>query len=197
MLTSCFCLFACISKFEKVEVRDDAGKITESYTIDKETKKRQGIYHRFINERLVEESYYKQDTLDGKRYLFDEEGNRIIAETYQAGIYHGPYYSYYPDGSIKIEGQYQAGTMEDVWTKYYASGQLMEKVRMHKNEENGPFIEYHENGNLKAEGSYLNGDNEHGELLLYDESGELERKMECNKGICHTTWTREKGLHAN
>lgn len=64
----------------------------------------------------------------------------------------------------------------------------MEEVMFADNEENGPFTEYHKNGSLKAEGNYLNGDNEHGLLKLYNEEGELVRKMQCDSGICQTTW---------
>ena len=49
-------------------------------------------------------------------------------------------------------------------------------------------MEYFRNGNLKAEGSYLDGDNEHGLLKLYDETGRLIRKMECEQGVCRTFW---------
>ena len=78
--------------------------------------------------------------------------------------------------------------MTGKWKKYYESGALFEEVTFSDNKENGPFIEYYENGNLKAEGEYLEGDNEHGLLSLYNEKGELERKMECQKGICKTIW---------
>ena len=36
---------------------------------------------------------------------------------------------------------------------------------------------------------YLDGDNEHGELKLFDEQGVLTKKMNCDKGICRTSWT--------
>ena len=81
--------------------------------------------------------------------------------------------------------------MQGIWKKYYESGKLMESVTMRDNEENGPFVEYWENGNLKAEGAYLDGDNEDGELKLYDEHGELEKTMQCERGMCYTTWKKE------
>jgi len=77
------------------------------------------------------------------------------------------------------------------WKRYYDSGELMEIVNFVENEENGPFVEYYKNGNKKATGNYLDGDNEHGELELFDEQGELIKKMNCNKGICRTSWTKE------
>ena len=48
--------------------------------------------------------------------------------------------------------------------------------------------------NSKAEGTYIDGDNEQGELKLYDEQGELEKIMQCERGICHTTWKKEMSV---
>jgi len=175
-----------------VEIKDDAGKVTESYEIDKESKKKTGIYQRFNNNILVEEAIYLNDTLHGTRTLFFDDGTKEIEESYVHGIFHGPFYTYHPEGSLKLQGQYENGTMESTWIKYYVAGQIMERVEMHQNNENGPFEEFYENGNIKAKGTYLDGDNEDGELLLYDENGDLERKMDCDKGICHTTWSKEK-----
>jgi antitoxin component YwqK of YwqJK toxin-antitoxin module len=75
----------------------------------------------------------------------------------------------------------------------------METVTLVDNEENGPFEEFYENGNKKAVGSYkgfdtdMNRPREHGELLMYDESGTLIKKMNCDMGICRTKWTLEGG----
>ncbi|MBK8491633.1 MAG: hypothetical protein IPL49_12310 [Saprospirales bacterium] len=79
--------------------------------------------------------------------------------------------------------------MAGSWKRYYENGQLLEDVQFENNEENGPFVEYYDNGNLKAKGAYLNGDHEHGLLELYDTTGQLERKMNCEMGLCRTFWT--------
>ncbi len=185
-------LLAC-SSHQEVEVKDDSGQIVERFTVDKKTGKKNGEYHRLDGQLITETALYVNDTLDGVRTLYFKNGQKEIEETYKMGIYHGDYFTYYEDGRIKQEGQYVDGTMEGPWKKYYNGGELMEMVEMHDNNENGPFIEYWENGNLKAEGTYLDGDNEDGELKLYSENGELEKIMQCNRGICHTTWKREAG----
>jgi antitoxin component YwqK of YwqJK toxin-antitoxin module len=79
--------------------------------------------------------------------------------------------------------------MSGLWTYYYASGEVKEKVHYEHNFENGPFEEYYPDGTIKAKGNYLVGDNEDGLLFLYDESGDPERVMECDSGICRTQWT--------
>ena len=181
-----------MSRTQIVEIKDDAGNLTESYEVDRKTEKKNGVYQRYNNQTLVEQADYVNDTLHGMRTLFFDDGTKEIEESYVSGKYHGIFKTYHHDGSLKLEGMYENGTMESTWTKYYPSGQVMERVQMHLNNENGPFEEFYENGNLKAKGTYLDGDNEDGELLLYDENGDLERKMDCDKGICHTTWSREK-----
>ena len=69
----------------------------------------------------------------------------------------------------------------------------MEEVAFEGNMENGPFKEFYENGKPKATGAYLEGDNEHGELLEYDTTGTLIARKQCDRGICKTLWTLEKG----
>ncbi|MBK8502678.1 MAG: toxin-antitoxin system YwqK family antitoxin [Saprospiraceae bacterium] len=184
-------LFIACSPHQMVQVKDDQGSIVEEYDIIRKTGKKHGEYRKFSNDRLIETAHYKNDTLDGKRTIFDREGNKEIEEIYVMGVYEGPYLTFYSSGQVKLDGSYQDGTMEGIWKKYYEAGKLMESVTMHDNQENGPFVEYWENGNLKAEGAYLDGDNEDGELRLYDELGELEKTMNCERGICHTTWKKE------
>ena len=67
----------------------------------------------------------------------------------------------------------------------------MEETRLANNEENGPFKEYYKNGKVKTEGTYQRGPYEHGELLMYNEAGELVKKMQCADGECHTTWEKK------
>lgn len=186
-----FCLFLACSPYQEVEVKDDEGRIVESYRTLKATGQKDGEYKKYSGGNLIEVANYVSDTLDGKRTIYTTEGVKEIEEWYVNGIYEGSYQTFYPNGQVRLEGNYVNGSMEGEWIKYYDSGKLMERVSMHENAENGPFVEFWENGNLKTEGTYLDGDNEHGELKLYDESGELEKTMQCQRGICHTTWKRE------
>lgn len=187
-----FTVFGCKSKVEQVENVDSYG-YTERYQRSKADFARQGLYQKFDEQgRLMEEANYQNDTLNGLRVLYYETGDTQIVETYRQGIFEGPYRLFYESGQLNLTGRYEANEMTGDWYRYYENGQLMERVRFESNTENGPFIEYYENGNLKAEGAYLDGDNEHGLLKLYDEAGELKRKMNCEKGICRTFWKREE-----
>ncbi len=186
-----FALFLACSPNKMVEVKDETGQVIEQYEISKNNGKKNGEYRKLLRNQVIEIAQYQNDTLHGIRSIFDPEGIKEIEENYILGIHQGSYLSYYANGQVKLEGEYRNGVMSGIWKKYYESGKLMETVSMSDNEENGPFTEFWENGNLKAEGSYLDGDNENGELKLYDEQGILEKTMQCERGICHTTWKRE------
>ena len=185
-------LFSCGGDLEKIEVKNDDGKVVEVYTRKKVDYAKEGIYEKYADDGvLLEKATYSNDTLNGERLLYFENGNPQYIENYKAGQFEGPYKAYHDNGALKLEGMYVNNAMEGEWKAYYENGQLKEVVQFEANQENGPFIEYYENGKLKAKGSYLEGDHEHGELELYDESGELTRKMQCDKGICRTTWQRD------
>jgi antitoxin component YwqK of YwqJK toxin-antitoxin module len=109
------------------------------------------------------------------------------------GAFQGAWKTFHENGQLKLEGEYIDNKMEGLWKGYYDNGGLKEEVHFKGNEENGAFIEYYKNGKLKAEGAYLGGDNENGLLKLYDETGELIKKMDCKKGVCRTIWTKEDG----
>ncbi|MEN0005817.1 MAG: toxin-antitoxin system YwqK family antitoxin [Bacteroidota bacterium] len=200
LLSISFFLAACgkgSGRLETVEVRDSIYGYTEKYTRLPDDYAKQGLYQKFSEQGLLmETAYYERDTLNGPRVVFSIKGDTQIVEHYNMGIFDGAYELFYENGQLELKGQYTANAMAGEWRRYYDNGQLSEIVQFRDNEENGPFIEYYENGNLKAEGSYLNGDNEHGELKLYDEEGKLVRIMNCNQGVCRTQWAAENGQEA-
>jgi antitoxin component YwqK of YwqJK toxin-antitoxin module len=176
---------------EVVEQVDDYG-YTERFQRRIADGVREGRYQRIGPVGIVEEeAFYVADTLHGARILFYSSGDTLSIEHYQRGDFEGPYRQYYENGQLQLAGQYEANKATGKWYQYYDSGELMEIVTFEDNVENGPFVEYFRNGNLKAEGSYLDGDNEHGLLKLYDETGMLIRKMECEQGVCRTIWRAE------
>jgi antitoxin component YwqK of YwqJK toxin-antitoxin module len=114
-------------------------------------------------------------------------------EHYRNGQYHGKYQKFFENGQLKIEQEFADGAMQGFSLRYYPNGVLEEKVTICDNEENGPFWEYWENGNLKTEGNYAPSEEaslEQGELKEYDESGQLIRIADCNKGVCPTHWKK-------
>ena len=192
-LAFCLFLFTCSSSTEMVEMIDEDGaKI--SYTRRTDNFGKQGLYTKWYKDGgKLEEAMYENDTLHGFRKMYYPNGKEQIIEHYDMGQFKGLWQSYFESGQLQLEGEYVNNSMEGVWKGYYESGELKEEVQFKNSEENGPFTEYHKNGKLKAEGQYLDGDNEHGLLKLYDESGELTKKMDCKRGVCRTIWTKEGG----
>lgn len=192
IVLSIFIFAACGSDLEKVEVKNEEGNIIEVYTRKKIDFAKDGVYQRFNDSgELIESATYVNDSLQGERVLYYNNGKPQYIENYNKGQFEGPFKAYHENGTLKLEGIYADNVMVGDWKAYYENGQLKEIVRFENNQENGPFIEYYQNGKIKAKGSYLEGDNEHGELELYNETGELYKKMLCDKGICRTTWLRD------
>ncbi len=195
-----FLCFACGKQTEIAEVRDGEGNLIEKYAKDPKTNLRNGLSTKYIGKRKVEEAHYLNDVLHGERKVFYENGTVEALENYENGIFVGPYKSFYEkNNSLKSEGEYVAGKMTGNWKFYYPNGRIKEIVAFKENEEDGPFEEYYESGTIKAKGNYktlegsVNPNKEHGLLELFDETGTLVKKMNCNYGACVTTWTQKDG----
>ena len=186
-------LTACSSKTKTIEVQNEAGVIIERYVQNVATTQKEGKSELFDdNGQLLETAFYENGQLQGERTLYHENGAIQAIEFYENDIFTGNFQAFYENKQLELTGKYINGQMDGEWKRYYDSGELMEIVTFVENEENGPFIEYYKNGKTKAAGNYLAGDNEHGELKLFDENGELIKKMNCNKGLCQTSWTKEE-----
>ena len=173
--------------------KDDNGKITEKYAVNKENQKH-GEYLSYINGVLSTKANYKNGKLHGERLIYHTNGQVEIEESYEDDVLVGLYKSYSINGTLVQEANYKKGVMQGMLKTYYNDGHLKEEVTMVDNQENGPFKEYHPNGKIKWEGEFLNGDNEYGLLKNYNEAGELIKKMMCNEqGVCSTIWTIEEG----
>ncbi len=171
---------------KKIESFNEAAGLIEKYTVDEQNRK-QGWCEGYSKDgKLFEKAFYKNDTLDGERTLYYENGKPESVEHYKNGIHEGSYQHFFEDGTLQLEGNYKDDKMCCEWKAYYPTSELKEIVTFKDNEENGPFTEYYKNGNLKTRGTYLNGDNEDGLLELFDESGKLIKKMKCVKGVCRT-----------
>lgn len=187
-----FLLLLACSDTAVVEVRDEAGVITERYTVRKADSVRHGPAEVFdLDGVLIEEAHYVEGEIEGVRKRYYADGILQAEETLRAGRLHGPYRSYYPDGALETESEYVDHDIEGKLIGYYRDGAKKEEVTMSGSLAIGPFREWHPNGALKAEGEYVMGGKEDGELLLYDRDGELERKMNCEVGLCRTTWPAE------
>lgn len=140
-------------------------------------------------EILFEQSNYLDGKLNGERVLYYQNGSPEIMEYYHDGVLSDTLKVFYPSGNIKRKVFYSSGELKGILSGYYEDGTLKETVTFSNNEENGPFVEYFPNGNLAWKGHYLNGEYEFGELLKYDSSGTLIRRLMCDSiARCHTIW---------
>ena len=182
------------SNVETIENRNDDGVLLEKYTRKKSDSSKHGRFMSFyLDGKLHEERNFKNDILDGESKIYNENGKVDYIEHHKNGQFEGTYQKYYESGQLSNEGEYVNNEMSGIWKRWYENGQLREEVNFAANNENGPFKEYHENGKTKTTGEYINGDNEQGELLIYDENGELSEKMICEYGVCATKWRKGEG----
>lgn len=182
---------SCVSDdIKKIEIRNTEGVIVEEYGLRQTDSVKVGDYRLFYDTgELYETGHYTDGLLDGIRKLYYISGKIKTEETYKSGIFEGVWKGYYENGNLKLEGNYVNNSMEGEWKGYYENGGLKEVVTFSNNLENGPFVEYYPNNSIKAKGHYFEGDQEHGELLLYNEEGVLVKKMSCDTGVCRTIWT--------
>jgi|SRR5687767_1758128 len=140
---------------------------------------------------LLEKGNYENGELHGVREIYFPDGKVKVRERYNNGTITDLYEYFFPNGKHELKGYYVDGAMYGPWKKYDDQGNLIEVVTMIDNEEMGPFSEYYANGKIQAEGAYIHGPNEDGLLNLFNESGELYKKMLCDSGICVTIWSKE------
>ncbi len=181
---------------EHIIRKDDSLRMVKEYDVLKGTDIRHGKFVvKDYDGNMMEESTYDHGKLNGIQRLYTK-GKLYSEAHFRDSIIHGPFVSYHLEtGKIYVAGNYNNGVMEGKWKTYTNRGKLKEIVSFKNNEENGPFVEFYPNGKIKAEGEYLNGPNEHGILYLYNPNGILYKKMQCEKGVCHTIW--EKGKKSN
>ncbi|HFA52010.1 MAG TPA: toxin-antitoxin system YwqK family antitoxin [Bacteroidetes bacterium] len=182
------------SNVETVENKDDNGVLIERYSRKKDSFAKHGPYFSYHpNGQVMEQSTYKDDVLQGETKVFFENGKLDYVEHYKNGKYEGLYQKYFENGQLSNEGQYVDNAMSGIWKRWYKTGELREEVTFADNNENGPFKEFHKNGKPKTEGVYVNGDNEQGELKMFDENGDLIQKMYCEYGVCAASWKAGEG----
>ncbi|OAV44423.1 hypothetical protein A3850_007915 [Lewinella sp. 4G2] len=188
-------IFAC-NNYESHDELDEEGFRTV-YQTDPETGEIEGTLKQYLpNGTLLKEENYVAGKLEGARQVYYEDGKLLANENYRNGAFDGAYINYYADGQPKQRGNYTEGEMAGKWLGYYKNGALREEVTFSENEEEGPFREWYDNGRPKASGTYVPGAKEDGILHLYTTSGELEKVMNCEVGLCRTSWTPDSTFSA-
>lgn len=172
---------------------EENGVLLETYEINNDSI-RHGITKKYYSEgHLYEMSNYENGKLHGERLLYYPDGTVEIRENHCQGKFCDSLTTYYKNGAKKMVGIYTDGSMNGIVKGYYDTGELKEEVTFNENIEQGPFREYHKNGSLMWTGTYLNGPNEFGILMEYDESEKMIKKMMCDSlSVCTTVWPPRK-----
>jgi antitoxin component YwqK of YwqJK toxin-antitoxin module len=175
------------SKTETVEVKGENGKLIESFEINKENGKKNGVRQIFDEEGWLSlEESYKDDVLQGKRTFFYKNGKPREVENYENGILVGEVNVFYENGVLQIKKYYiqknGESVLEGILESYYDNGRLKEKITYVNGQLNGTFEEYHKNGKLTAKGRYReDGYGEPAEvgiIEVFDSTGTLIRKLD-------------------
>ena len=188
-------VISCQNPTETVEILNDAGKLVEKFELRKSDGLKDGTYEKYDElGKIIEKATYKAGNLEGKRTIFYENEAPAEEEFYEKGLLKGNVISYYSDGTKKaitpfiIKGD--RSVMQGTLQTFYENGQLKSEDTAKNNGVDGPFVEYHPNGKIKAKGTFkpdADGEpREDGLLEVYDETGTLDRKMNCVMGRCTT-----------
>jgi len=137
----------------------------EIYHIDSDSLKQGSFVELTLEGDTISKAYFLDNKLNGKRFIYSENGKIQVIEHYKNDLFHGPIITYHENGNEYTKGNYTNNQLDPEFFVYYESGELKEKVTMKDNEENGPFEEYYQSGQLHWKGTFINGPNEVGELL--------------------------------
>ncbi|HHB51482.1 MAG TPA: hypothetical protein ENK75_00320, partial [Saprospiraceae bacterium] len=109
---------------KKIIVEDSNGFFREEYIVKNDSIK-DGVYLKYFGNGILWDScFYKNDTLQGVRKLFNDKGVLEIKENYKDGILEGEYKVYYPNGKIKLLQFYRNNIMQDTSYAYFDNGVL-------------------------------------------------------------------------
>src|SRR4051812_34916145 len=91
--------FTSCNKQKKVEIKNNAGVVIESYYVSKDDPQtKTGAYSKFYDDgKILETGIYKNGKLNGERKLYYESGKIMQSETYIDDKFDGPFKSYFED----------------------------------------------------------------------------------------------------
>lgn len=197
IIYACLLFLLCVACKSNKKIEHQTEYSKQVFFVDKDSLK-QGLFVEVdLEGDTMETAQYVDNLLQGPKKSYSKAGYVQVLEHYKKGVLHGPELSYFPNGNIETKGNYTNGKLDSVFYVYFDTGELKEKTTIRDNVENGPFEEYYKNGQIRWKGNFIDGDNEIGLLLEYDNKGKLISKMDCGKYkgtyICQTIWNIEKG----
>ena len=137
---------------------------------------------------LLLDANYLKGVLNGKYKEYDANGILLIDANYLDGSLEGNYTKRNNQNIIIEEVIYVNGKKNGIERTYFTNGKLESEVSCVNNKEHGVFKGYYENGKLHMKGTLdstsraIVGDHHLiGELVVYRENGEIEKRLICSK----------------
>lgn len=139
--------------------------------------KKQGILKKYdLNKTLCEELEYKDDYLNGKVLKY-EDGRLVLQSSYILNRLDGELKEYYRDGNIKSISQYSLGKLHGKRENYFENGKISMVTHCIEDKLDGKKEKYYENGQLEMEGYYCKN-NMVGVWKWYDKDGKILKVKE-------------------
>ncbi len=182
--------FVACSNKRKVEVKNAAGVVVESYFVDKNNPDiKIGTYSKFYDDgKIAEIITYSNGKQNGVHTLYYPSGKIMQQETIVDNKNDGKFVSYFEDGLVEQEGNYKDNKMDGLW-KTYADGRkdvLKYEATFKDGQYNGIYKEYYPNGKLYAEGNKIQISEDlevfDGKVQVYDSLGNPEKILTYDKG---------------
>jgi antitoxin component YwqK of YwqJK toxin-antitoxin module len=104
----------------------------------------------------------------------DGKGCLVLEVPYSNDTINGVRKSYYNDGIVESEAIYLNGKINGMESRYYTSGKILSETPYANGKLNGTAKNYHDNGVVESEIPFTNGKID-GMIKYYDESGILTR----------------------
>ena len=184
-------LFAACESKKKVEIKNNAGIVVESYFVDKKRPEiKMGISRKFYDDGNIAEvlNYDKNGVQNGEHTLYYPSGKIMRKEMIVNNKNNGKFISYYEDGNMEQEGKYKDNKMNGVWKTYSndVKGALKYYATFSDGKYNGLYKEYYPNGKLFAEGNKIqlteDLDVYDGKVQVYDSLGNISRVLTYESG---------------
>lgn len=193
LISFVFILFFYSCSDNVITERNEEGVLLKTYSIDKDSLLHGELISYYDDgTSLFEKANYQHGKLHGQRTLYFENGQVEVLEEYHNDVLSDTLHVFYESGQLKSKSPYNHGILTGTATFYTIDGDIKEIVEFADNVENGAFKEFYPSGQVKWEGNYRNGPNEYGELIQYNEAGQVIKKMLCDEeAICRTTFTLE------
>lgn len=110
--------------------------------------------------KIKEIAIYKDGLLEGKNFLFHENGKKYINAIYENDSLSGQYEYFNKKGALVQRKYFKYGKVDGIYKSYFGVGEkLLEFLIPYKNGEvDGEVLEYYANGDLYAKSYYVAGE---------------------------------------